>query len=121
MGKIQSENMEVVPKVWGHEVIICNNDDYCGKLLHINEGHASSYHYHDIKDEHMYVTKGILEIRHGYGDESDTVTTLVREKEAFHIPIGLRHRLIAHEGDVEFFEFSTKHIDSDSIRVSPGY
>jgi mannose-6-phosphate isomerase len=119
--KIDNSEMTYVPKVWGFERWICNSAKYCGKLLHIDEGHASSYHYHNIKDEHMYVTSGVLKIIHGFEEEENGETTLVHEGDAFYIPVGLRHRLIAHEGPVEFFEFSTQHFDSDSIRVSLGY
>lgn len=121
MDKIKNEDMHFVDKAWGFERWITNNEKYCGKLLHIDEGHASSYHYHDIKEEHMYVTSGKLEIRFGHGEEADCLSVVVFPGEAFHIPIGLRHRLIAHEGPVEFFEFSSRHFDSDSLRISPGY
>jgi quercetin dioxygenase-like cupin family protein len=39
--------------------------------------------------------------------------------EAFHVPPGLRHQMVALE-DSTFMEFSTHHLDSDSIRISPG-
>ena len=119
--KITQDEMHFVPKVWGFERWICNNEKYCGKLLHIDEGHASSYHFHAIKEEHMYVTSGKLEIAYGYGEESECERVIVEPGEAFHIPIGLKHRLIAHGGPVEFFEFSTQHLDRDSHRVTPGY
>jgi hypothetical protein len=47
-----------VPKGWGKEVIIENNELYCGKLLCFNEGAKFSMHYHMIKDETWYVDKG---------------------------------------------------------------
>jgi quercetin dioxygenase-like cupin family protein len=39
--------------------------------------------------------------------------------DIFHVPTGLRHRLLALE-DSEIMEFSTHHEDSDSIRVEKG-
>jgi mannose-6-phosphate isomerase-like protein (cupin superfamily) len=121
MAKIAIEDMHFVPKAWGFERWICNSDKYCGKLLHINSGHFSSWHKHNIKDEHMVVQSGILEILYGDDDDIDKATSvLVHPGQAFHIPVGLRHRLKATYGDVEFLEVSTTHYDSDSIRVIPG-
>ena len=47
-----------VPKGWGEEIIIENNEMYCGKLLIFKKGCRFSMHYHLIKDETWYVDKG---------------------------------------------------------------
>ena len=47
-----------VPKGWGDEIIIENNEMYCGKLLRFKQGAKFSMHYHMIKDETWYVDKG---------------------------------------------------------------
>ena len=47
-----------VPKGWGEELIIENNEKYCGKLLIFKKGCKFSMHYHLIKDETWYVDKG---------------------------------------------------------------
>ena len=47
-----------VPKGWGEELIIENNEMYCGKLLIFKKGCRFSMHYHLIKDETWYVDKG---------------------------------------------------------------
>jgi mannose-6-phosphate isomerase-like protein (cupin superfamily) len=47
-----------VPKGWGEELIIENNNKYCGKLLIFKAGCKFSMHYHMIKDETWYVDKG---------------------------------------------------------------
>jgi hypothetical protein len=47
-----------VPKGWGEELIIENNEKYCGKLLIFKAGCKFSMHYHMIKDETWYVDKG---------------------------------------------------------------
>ncbi len=49
-----------IPKGWGEEVIITNNELYCGKLLRFKEGAKFSMHYHMIKDETWYVNKGLF-------------------------------------------------------------
>jgi len=47
-----------IPKGWGEEVIIENNEMYCGKLLKFKKGCKFSMHYHLIKDETWYVSEG---------------------------------------------------------------
>ena len=40
-----------VPKGWGEELVIENNELYCGKILRFNGGCKFSMHYHMNKDE----------------------------------------------------------------------
>ena len=47
-----------IPKGWGHELIIENNELYCGKILVFNSGCRFSMHYHLLKDETWYVNSG---------------------------------------------------------------
>ena len=48
-----------VDKIWGYELWIHNDEDYCGKLLVFpNKGSYFSMHYHLIKDETWYVQEG---------------------------------------------------------------
>ena len=47
-----------VPKGWGEEIIIENNENYCGKVLVFNKGCKFSMHYHMKKDETWYVEQG---------------------------------------------------------------
>ena len=92
-----SSEIKHVPKGWGYEKWIVNTEEYCGKLLFLNEGKRCSWHYHKLKDETFYLQPG----------------------DKFHIYRGLRHQMIAIE-DSELFEFSTEHFDEDSIRVKKG-
>ncbi len=50
-----------VPKGWGGEIVIVNNDLYCGKILVFNSGCQFSMHYHLIKQETWYVVKELFE------------------------------------------------------------
>ena len=111
-----------VKKGWGSEEWITNTSKYCGKLLRINAGKRTSWHYHKLKDEVMYVHTGKVKIIHGRNENINHITTLdltLREGESFHIPVGLIHQIIGLE-DTELFEFSTEHFDSDSYRVIKG-
>jgi mannose-6-phosphate isomerase-like protein (cupin superfamily) len=108
-----------VPKGWGEEVIITNNELYCGKLLRFKEGAKFSMHYHMIKDETWYVNKGLF-IYRWIDTETDEVNEVdlipgdtVRQRP------GQPHQLEALI-DGEIFEVSTEHFDSDSYRVWKG-
>ena len=114
------EPVYFVPKGWGHERWLVNNDKYCGKLLYFVTGKKCSYHYHLVKDECFYLHKGVAIITYG---ETDDITLakqhVLKQGQTFKIPPGLRHQIEAIE-DTELFEFSTHHEDSDSYRVIRG-
>ena len=108
-----------VPKGWGEELIIENNEMYCGKLLIFKAGCKFSMHYHMIKDETWYVDKGEFIYRW-----IDTETAEIHEQHLKAGDIvrqrpGQPHQLEAKtEGTI--FEVSTTHSDSDSYRVWKG-
>lgn len=109
----------VIPKGWGEEIIITNNQLYCGKLLCFKEGAKFSMHYHLIKDETWYVQSGTFIYKW-----IDTETAEVKEKHLVHGDTvrqrpGQPHQLIAMTEGV-IFEVSTEHFDSDSYRVWKG-
>ena len=113
-------NIKFVPKGWGYEKWIVNNEEYCGKLLYLVKGKRCSWHYHTLKDEVFYVQSGKVIVKYSDGDDIDNVgiQTLV-PGDNFHVYRGLRHQLIALQ-DSEIFEFSTQHFDSDSHRIIKG-
>jgi mannose-6-phosphate isomerase-like protein (cupin superfamily) len=108
-----------VPKGWGEELIIENNEMYCGKLLIFKAGCKFSMHYHMIKDETWYVDKGTFIYRW-----IDTETAEVHEEQLKPGDIvrqrpGQPHQLEAKTEGI-IFEVSTTHSDSDSYRVWKG-
>lgn len=108
-----------VPKAWGWEDFITNNEKYCGKLLFIKKDHWLSWHYHCLKTETFFLHSGKLLIKSGWGDDILAAeNTIMEPGDTFEVPIGLRHRMIALL-DSELFEFSTTHYDSDSYRIIP--
>ena len=108
-----------VPKGWGEEVIITNNEKYCGKILKFNKGFKFSMHYHMIKDETWYVNTGSFIYRWINTETAETFEkTLVVGDVVRQYP-GSPHQLEALE-DGEVFEVSTQHFDSDSYRVWKG-
>ena len=112
--------IKFVPKGWGYEKWIVNNEEYCGKLLFIAKGKKCSWHYHKLKDEVFYVQSGRIKVL--YSDEDDinyAKNVILEAGDNFHVYRGLRHRMVALL-DSEVFEFSTQHFDSDSHRIIKG-
>ena len=112
--------MKFVPKGWGFEKWIVNNEEYCGKLLYFVKGKRCSWHYHKLKDEVFYIQSGKMLVKYSDGDNIDKAKELILERgDNFHVYRGLRHQMLALE-DTELFEFSTQHFEEDSFRITPG-
>ena len=113
--------IKFVPKGWGCEKWIVNNEEYCGKLLYFVKGRRCSWHYHKLKDEVFYVQSGKMLVKYSdYTDKLDLADEIILGPgDNFHVYRGLRHQMIALE-DTELFEFSTQHFDSDSYRLQKG-
>jgi mannose-6-phosphate isomerase-like protein (cupin superfamily) len=108
-----------IPKGWGNEYIIINNELYCGKILEFIGGAKFSMHYHLIKDETWYVSQGEFIYRW-----IDTETAEVHEQklnvgDVVRQRPGQPHQLEALTYG-KIFEVSTQHFDSDSYRVWKG-
>ncbi len=111
---------EIHPKGWGHENWIANSELYCGKVLHFNKGKRCSFHYHKLKTETFYLQSGLLRVLHSLEDEiGEALEVILEPGDSFHVPVGLRHQMIALE-DSELFEFSTQHFEFDSYRIVRG-
>ena len=109
----------IIPKGWGDELIIENNELYCGKILSFNAGCKFSMHYHMIKDETWYVQDGYFSYRW-----IDVKTAEIHEKKLTRGDVvrqrpGQPHQLKAIQLG-KIFEVSTHHEDSDSYRVFKG-
>ena len=108
-----------VPKGWGEELIIENNEMYCGKLLIFKEGCRFSMHYHLIKDETWYVDKGEFIYRWIDTESAETIEQKLKVGDVVRQRVGQPHQLIALTDGV-VFEVSTQHFDEDSYRVVKG-
>ena len=117
---LMTSSIKFVPKGWGFEKWIVNNEEYCGKLLYFAQGRKCSWHYHKIKDETFYVQSGMIKVLYSNDDNIELANiSILKKGDKFHIYRGLRHQMIALE-DTELFEFSTQHFDEDSYRVIQG-
>lgn len=114
MSLITPNSMEYVPKRWGFEIWICNNEKYCGKKLFIRQGKYCSFHWHEIKDEVLFIDSGRIWMNY---KEPDGVIQYIEmyAGQAFHVKPGVIHQMHAVE-DTMILEFSTQHFDEDSYR-----
>ena len=109
----------IVPKGWGEELIIENNDMYCGKVLIFKSGCKFSMHYHMIKDETWYVEEGEFIYRWLDTETAELHETILRKDDVVRQRPGQPHQLEAIT-DGRIFEVSTHHENSDSYRIIKG-
>jgi oxalate decarboxylase/phosphoglucose isomerase-like protein (cupin superfamily) len=108
-----------VPRGWGYELWIENAPEYCGKLLHIEEGKCCSLHFHMNKMETMYLQKGHVRLKLIDPREGEPYYVDLFPGESILIDRGLVHQIGAIE-ESDLFEFSTYHEETDSYRVEKG-
>ena len=121
-GLIRMNSLEInfVPKGWGFEKWIVNTKEYCGKLLYFVKDKKCSWHYHKLKDETFYIQSGKILLKYSDGDEMAYADEIILNRgDKFHIYRNLRHQMFALE-DTELFEFSTQHFEEDSYRLLKG-
>ena len=108
-----------IPKGWGEELIIENNEKYCGKLLIFKPSCKFSMHYHMIKDETWYVDKGEFIYRWIDTETAELHETTLKPGDIVRQRPGQPHQLESIDDGV-IFEVSTTHYDYDSYRVFKG-
>ncbi|NBP70184.1 MAG: cupin domain-containing protein [Cytophagia bacterium] len=108
-----------VKKGWGHELIWCTNDKYCGKLMKFNTGAKFSMHFHAEKDETWYVLNGKFIVKTIETENADEHTKYLSEGDTWHNPPLLPHQLICvEEGTI--IEVSTPDSVEDNYRIAKG-
>lgn len=114
-----SDDVTIVDKPWGREIIYASCEHYLGKVIEISEGHRLSLQAHVEKDETIYVLDGRLALT--VGDSPEAVQTRDMEPgEAFRVRAGTVHRFAAPYGAVRVLEVSTPH-PNDVVRFSDDY
>jgi quercetin dioxygenase-like cupin family protein len=104
-----------IEKPWGYELLWAKTDKYVGKLLFIKAGHRLSKQYHEVKEETIFVLKGVLY----YSDETGEIKRFL-SGDTIHIQPGQVHRFGANEANVELIEVSTPELD-DVVRLEDDY
>jgi len=107
------------PKKWGSESWICNNEEFCGKILRFNAGAQFSAHQHVNKREVFLIWEGEIELMTINPLNAEQSKVTMKRGEIVEIPRLLVHQ-IKEITDAIVFEFSTQHEESDSLRVLAG-
>lgn len=106
------EKIKEVEKVWGKEIVLVNSNLYCGKLLLLNQGATSSYHFHTKKIETFYAYRGMVRLTIDGEDFILTPTTspiTINQKDP--------HKFYG-ETDAVIIEVSSHHSDDDVVRLT---
>jgi mannose-6-phosphate isomerase-like protein (cupin superfamily) len=111
--------VEEVIKKWGSELIIHNDDGYCGKILKFKKDAKFSMHFHVLKRETWYVNKGLLAFVWIDTETANRSLQYLNVGDVIEIERYKPHQLTALE-ESEIFEVSTTHYDSDSYRIAKG-
>ena len=119
MNNLKINKGKVVEKLWGHELHIHNSPSYCGKLLVFNKGSNSSMHYHILKEETWYVSKGEFNYTWIDTTNAERHTEVIKEGDVIHIIQGQPHQLQALTEGATVFEVSTQYFEEDSYRIGP--
>ncbi|HEX3324103.1 MAG TPA: cupin [Solirubrobacterales bacterium] len=107
-----------VEKPWGHEIWWAHTDDYAGKLLVVNAGHALSLQFHREKDETSYLLSGRLRLTRGASAE-ELDEQEIEPGQAWRNEPGAVHSIEALEDSV-VLEVSTPHLE-DVVRLQDRY
>ena len=112
-----------VDKVWGHELWVYNDEEYCGKLLVFDEAYSKfSMHYHIIKKESWYIQQGQFKFDWIDTETATLHTDVLDVGDSVTIERGQPHQLTCRycknfKPNSIVFEVSTEHYDKDSYRI----
>ncbi|MDO5851343.1 MAG: sugar phosphate nucleotidyltransferase [Methanobacteriaceae archaeon] len=111
--QVQKEYENREDKPWGYEKVLIYTDKYLTKELFLKEGYQTSFHYHENKDETMYIVsgKGYIEFEDSKEFFSKNDTVRIEPKRP--------HSIVATENTV-LHEVSTPHLQ-DTIRIKDFY
>jgi mannose-6-phosphate isomerase-like protein (cupin superfamily) len=105
---------ETKEKVWGKEFWIVNNENYCGKVLVLNQQHRCSIHYHKLKKETFFVVSGKILLECALEKKLVLTPGMSVTIEQYQ-----GHRFTGLAPISEIVEFSSQHFEHDSYREKP--
>jgi mannose-6-phosphate isomerase-like protein (cupin superfamily) len=88
------EPYEIPGKPWGTELVIAQTDTYMGKVLFMGAGTRGALQSHVRKDESFYLLSGTATVR-WKTDDGVIQEAPMRQGEAYHVPVGAVHQVIA--------------------------
>ena len=103
--------------IWGYELWIENNEKYCSKLLILNEGFESSWHYHERKDETFIILEGRVSLTYASEMNSDQ-TIILSEGGKFRLKPKVIHAFKSLTPRSIVMEMSTTD-DNDNVKLRP--
>ena len=110
---VKKEYENKTDKPWGYEKVLIYTEKYLTKELYLKEGFQTSFHYHENKDETMYILSGS-----GYIEFEDK-KEYFSKNDSIRIEPGVVHSIVATE-NTTLHEVSTPYLD-DTIRVNDYY
>jgi uncharacterized cupin superfamily protein len=110
---IKKEEFKYIEKVWGEEIWLVNNENYCAKYLVLDTGAETSYHYHKMKTETFCCVEGYATLRSEGKDYLMAPFTRPKTIEA-----KTPHKLIGHDVPCVILEVSTHHSEEDVVRLT---
>ena len=104
--------------IWGYELWVENNEKYCNKLLILNKGFESSWHYHKRKDETFVILEGKVSLTYASSKDAPTQTIVLNPGNKFRIKPGVVHTFKSLTLKSIVMEISTTD-DDDNLKLRP--
>jgi mannose-6-phosphate isomerase-like protein (cupin superfamily) len=109
---------ELGQRDWGREILVCQTEQFIGKILLMKAGKAGGLQYHQRKIESFFLDEGQAFVDYDAGDGK--LTRLVMAPGmTIQVPAGAPHRVTAIT-DCKFLEWSTPVFD-DRVRCEAEY
>lgn len=110
---VKKEYENKTDKPWGYEKVLIFTEKYLTKELYLKEGFKTSLHYHNDKDETMYILSGS-----GYIEFEDRKEYFSKD-DSIRIQPGVVHSIVANENTI-LHEVSTPYLD-DTVIIEDYY
>lgn len=110
-----------IKKGWGFELILANNDKYCGKLLVFDrQGSKTSLVLHKEKKKSWFVNAGSFKITFIDTATGEAKEVILEEGKTVDFGELTPHRVEALAANSIIFEVGTPDYVEDRIRLAPG-
>ena len=97
------DNFDTTP--WGFSLTWANTPEYSSRIVIVREGEKLPSIYHKKQDITLFILQGIVQL------VVEGRNKVLNEKDSYHIPPKIIHRIIALKGDATILEVGTPLID----------